>query len=109
MNAEAVKKALNDTIQAMTENKQFFSRRPDKDYTRTRKLTFEKMIAAVLAFRAGTLNHEMMDFSGWSLLLQLLLPLFSKGQKLHRTHLSIYSEASPKKLTKINGTADTAC
>lgn len=64
MNAETVKKALNDTIQAMTERKQFFSRRPDKDYTRTRKLTFDKMISAILAFRAGTLNHEIMDFFG---------------------------------------------
>ena len=64
MNSKSVKKALNDTIREMTEIKQFFSRRPDKDYTRTRKLTFEKIISAVLAFRAGTLNHELMDFFG---------------------------------------------
>lgn len=64
MNAEAVKNALNDTIQAMTECKWFFSRRPDKDYSRTRKLPFQKMIYAILAFRAGTLNHEIMDFFG---------------------------------------------
>ena len=64
MNAEAVKKALNDTVQTMTENRRLFSRRVDKDYTRTRKLPFQKMISAILAFRAGTLNHEIMDFFG---------------------------------------------
>ena len=64
MKPEAVKKALTDTIQAMTDCKWFFSARPGKDNTRNRKFPFQKMIASILAFGSGTLNHEIMDFFG---------------------------------------------
>ena len=59
-----VKQALNDTIQAMSECKWFFSVRPGKDNTRNRKFPFHKVISAILAFRGGTLNREIMDFFG---------------------------------------------
>lgn len=64
MRPEAVKKALNDTIQAVTDYKWLFSVRPDKDNTRNRKFPFQKMLSAILAFRGGTLNREIMDFFG---------------------------------------------
>ena len=59
-----VKKALFDSIQALTDYKWFFSARPGKDNTRNRKFPFQKMIASTLAFKGGTLNHEIMDFYG---------------------------------------------
>ena len=64
MNPETIKKALRDTIQAMTECKWFFSTRPGKDNTRNRKFPFQKVISSILAFGSGTLNHEIMDFFG---------------------------------------------
>ncbi len=64
MKPEAVKEALNDTIQAVTDFKWLFSVRPGKDNTRNRKFPFQKMLSAILAFRGGTLNREMMDFFG---------------------------------------------
>ncbi len=64
MKPEAVKKALNDAIQAVTDCKWLFSARPGKDNTRNRKFPFQEMISAVLAFRGGTLNKEIMDFFG---------------------------------------------
>ncbi len=64
MKPETVKKALNDTIQAVTDIKWRFSPRPGKDNTRNRKFPFQKMLSAVLAFRGGTLNREIMDFFG---------------------------------------------
>ncbi len=64
MNPEIVKKTLNDTIQAMTDCKWFFSTRPGKDNTRNRKFPFHKMIPAILALGSGTLNHEIIDFFG---------------------------------------------
>ena len=59
-----VKTALFDTIQAMTDYKWFFSVRSGKDNTRNRKFPFQKMITSILAFKGGTLNHEIMDFFG---------------------------------------------
>ncbi len=64
MKAEAVKRALNDSIQAITDYKWLYSVRPGKDNTRNRKFPFSKMISSILAFRGGTLNHEIMDFFG---------------------------------------------
>ena len=64
MKPEAVKKALHDSIQAITDYKYLYSVRPGKDNTRNRKFPFQKMISAILAFRGGTLNREIMDFFG---------------------------------------------
>ena len=64
MKPEAVKRALNDAIQAITDYKWLYSVRPGRDNTRNRKFPFEKIISAILAFRSGTLNREIMDFFG---------------------------------------------
>lgn len=64
MRPEDVKDALYASIQDLSQYKWFFSNAPEKDFTRNRKLPFEKMISAILAFRGGTLNHEMSDLFG---------------------------------------------
>ena len=64
MKPEAVKRALNDAIQAITDYKWLYSVRPGKDNTRNRKIPFQKMISSILAFRGGTLNREILDFFG---------------------------------------------
>lgn len=64
MKPEAIKQALNDAVQAITDHKWLYSVRPGKDNTRNRKFPFSKMIPSILAFRGGTINHEIMDFFG---------------------------------------------
>lgn len=64
MKPKAVKRALNSAIQAITDYKWLYSVRPGKDNTRNRKFPFKKMISAILAFRGGTLNREIMNFFG---------------------------------------------
>ena len=64
MKPKAVKRALNDSIQAITDCKRLYSVRPGKDNTRNRKFPFRKMLSSILAFRGGTLNREIMDFFG---------------------------------------------
>ena len=64
MKPKNVKNILQETIQEINEYKWLYSARPGKDNTRKRKFPFEKMISSILAFRAGTLNHEIMDFFG---------------------------------------------
>ena len=64
MKPKAVKRALNDAIQAITDYKWLYSVRPGKDNTRNRKFPFRKMVSSILAFRGGTLNREIMDFFG---------------------------------------------
>ena len=62
MTAKKIKQALSSSIQTLTDCKWIFSRDPQKDNTRNRKLPFEKTIAAILAFRGGTLPHDLLDF-----------------------------------------------
>ncbi len=64
MTLETVKKALTDTIQAMSDYRSFFCKRPGIDNTRNRKFPFSKMLSAILALRGGSLNREIMDFFG---------------------------------------------
>lgn len=62
MTADSIKQALSNSIQVLTDCKWIFSRNPKKDNTRNRKLPFERTISAILAFRGGTLNHDILDF-----------------------------------------------
>ena len=61
MTPEAVQNALKDSIDAITCCKWLFSRNPEKDHTRNRKIPFEKTVSSILALRGGTLNHEILD------------------------------------------------
>jgi len=64
MDANTVKKALQAAIQVTDDNRQLFSVRPGKDNTRNRKFPFQKVLSCILAFRGGTLTHEILDFFG---------------------------------------------
>ena len=48
MKPKAVKRALNEAIQAVTDYKWLYSVRPGKDNTRDRKFPFKKMISSIL-------------------------------------------------------------
>lgn len=62
MTAEYIKQSLLNSIQFLTDYKQDYSRPPETDYTRNRKIPFDKTIAAVLSFRGGTLTNDLLDF-----------------------------------------------
>jgi len=64
MNQTAALNTLKTCISEISECPWLFSASPESDFTRRRKLPFERVLSAVLAFRSGTLNHEMMDFFG---------------------------------------------
>ena len=64
MTAEYIKQSLLDSIQFLTAYKRDYSRFPQKDNTRNRKIPFDKTISAVLSFRGGTLTNDLLDFFG---------------------------------------------
>ena len=63
MKPDAVKQALYDTIQAMTECKWLFSARPGRDNTRNRKFPFHKVISSILASFSCTTIVLMVSLS----------------------------------------------
>ena len=64
MTAEYIKQSLLNSIQFLTDYKRDYSRHPETDYTRNRKIPFDKTIAAVLSFRGGTLTNDLLVFWG---------------------------------------------
>lgn len=64
MNAQKAKSLLHGAIQDLTDCKWFFSRNPEADFSRKRKLSFEQIVQAILCMRGGSLANEMMDFFG---------------------------------------------
>ena len=61
---EQIKNLLDDVIADMTNNKTSFVKNPEKDFTRDRKLPFDKVIKIVLSMKGNTLNKELYDFFG---------------------------------------------
>ena len=59
-----IKQLLDDIIADLSESRRAFVKNPDKDFTRDRKLPFEKVIKIVLSMKGNTLNKELYDFFG---------------------------------------------
>lgn len=64
MKPQRAKALLQGAIQNLTDCKWFFSRNPQADFSRKRKLSFEQMVQAILCMRGGSLGNEMMDLFG---------------------------------------------
>jgi len=62
----AVKNILDSAIDQLCETNWMFSKRPNKDFTRSRKLPFRKMISFMLAMEGGSLTNEMLKHFGCS-------------------------------------------
>ena len=56
-----IKNALNSVIRDMAKHPEDFCRRPEKDFTRNRKLSFEKLITMLVKMGGHSLRDEMLD------------------------------------------------
>ena len=56
-----IRKTLKKTISEISLNPQAFSKNPEKDFSRTRKLPFEKVVNSVLSMSCKDLKCELMD------------------------------------------------
>lgn len=62
----ATKNKLSHAIDYLCEVSWMFSERPGKDFTRSRKLPFRKMISFMLAMEGRSLTNEMLEYFGCS-------------------------------------------
>ena len=62
-----VKKSLLEIINEMTQYQWLFVKQPEKDFTRNRKLTFEKMMTSFLMMEGGSLRKELLDLNQYRL------------------------------------------
>lgn len=61
MKPNQVKKILLAKIQNVVKNPQSFSRNPEADFSRNRKLSMEKVIGGIIGMKSGSLNNELLD------------------------------------------------
>lgn len=64
MSIEAIKRKLDSAITRLCEVSWMFSKCPQKDFTRNRKLPFRKMISILLAMEGGSLTSELLRYFG---------------------------------------------
>ena len=62
-----VKEKLDSSIEDLCKVSGMFSKRPGKDFTRSRKLPFRKVISFMLAMEGGSLTNEMLKHFGCSI------------------------------------------
>lgn len=60
--SETVKTTLWDIIEEMSHSVSSFVKNPDKDFSRRRKLDFQKMMQLIISMESGSLNHELLKF-----------------------------------------------
>ena len=61
-----VKKQLNNAINQLCKSSWLFSEHPGKDFTRSRKLPFQKMISFMLAMEGRSLTTEILKYFDYS-------------------------------------------
>ena len=62
MKPKQLKKLLMSKIQNVANNSNLYCTNPEKDFTRKRKLTMEKMIVGIIGMESGSLTNELIDF-----------------------------------------------
>lgn len=60
-----IEKTLQRTISEMAADPQRFAKNPEKDFQRTRKLPFEKVMKTILSMSGKDLKCELMDVFGF--------------------------------------------
>lgn len=65
-NISIIKRKLDDAITQLCEVSWMFSKHPGRDFTRSRKLPFRKVISFLLSMEGGTLANEMLKYFGCS-------------------------------------------
>ena len=64
-NPNSIKKMLCDDIKSMEKNIQLFVKNPEKDFSRNRKLPFQKIMGFILALEKETITNELFKYFGY--------------------------------------------
>ena len=64
--AALVKRKLDETITQICQVSWMFSKQPGKDFSRTKKMPFSKVLSFLLAMEGGTLTSELLKYFGCS-------------------------------------------
>lgn len=83
-----IRAKLVDLVQKMSEHPETYIRRPGKDFSRKRKLPFEKMIGTLLCLKGGSLTCEMLYAFGCSANTATSSAFIQQRNKIHHDALA---------------------
>ena len=61
MKPKQLKKLLMSKIHEVVKNSKLYCINPEKDFSRKRKLTMEKLITGIIGMESGSLTNELID------------------------------------------------
>ena len=61
-----IKRKLDETIEQFSKTYWMYTKTPDRDFIRNRKLPFKKVVSFLLSLEGGTLTTEMLKYFGYS-------------------------------------------
>lgn len=64
--SEHVKRILDEKIHELSSRKDIYCKRPGVDFSRNKKLDFEKMLKLMISMEGGTLNSELLKYFDYS-------------------------------------------
>ena len=79
---EIVKTTLWDLIDQMSLSLSSFVKNPDKDFTRRRKLDFQKIMHLIISMQSGCLDHELLKFFHFDTCVPTSSAFFQQRSKL---------------------------
>lgn len=92
--------ALTDLIHNLTSKASLYVKNPEKDFTRNRKLSFEKVITFILCMGGGSLTNELMNYFGCTPDLVTASALVQQRKKLLPAALEALFHSFVKKTDK---------
>ena len=91
-----IRTKLLDLVKEMREHPDKYIRYPGKDFTRKRKLPFEKMIGTLLCLKGGSLTCELMDAFGCSANTATSSAFIQQRDKIRHEALADLFHCNPK-------------
>ena len=61
-NPEKIKHILLSEIEKMNRHREDFCKRPEIDFTRDRKITFDTLLHFQISMESGSVNHELLKY-----------------------------------------------
>ena len=92
-----IKHKLAEAIMQLCEVSWMFVKKPGRDFTRKRKLSFDRIVSLLLAMEGGSLTTELLNYFDVLLMLLPVLLLFSKEAKLAMKHFLCCSNCLSRK------------
>lgn len=101
-----VQSVLNDIIKSMSDNPDVFVTNPGKDFSRTRKLSFETVIRMLIEMGGNSLQKELYDWFEYSDDTASVSAFIQQRSKISSNALELFSKILFSNVMRKHGSKD---